>query len=535
LSPDGRLLVITGLNATGRHLWLRPLDADRAESVPGGQGATYPFWSPDGRFVGFFADGKLKKLPVSGGPPQTVCDAGFGRGGTWNRDDTILFSSNDGKGFALRRVAADGGAPVVELKPERGLARFPFFLPDGRRFLFVITRASEEENGIYVGSLGSTERRRVLADESSVVYAAGRLLFIRANALMAQAYDPNSGTLTADPVQVATGVSTTSNVAYAPVTVQGDDVLIYQAGGDPGGATQFTWYDRAGSATPLRLAGANFEPALSPDGKALAFMRLSRIGSDIWIWDLVRSTEQRLTLGAEFEMTAAWSPHGDRVVFASNRDSGIFNLFRQDLSGTVGDTVVFRSPLTKLPLQWTKDGKWMVYMELTPNENTDVWLLPIDDDQPRTPRALLNSDFSETHPQVSPDGHWITYTSNESGQNEVYLRDFPSGANPRKLSTGGGGDARWRGDSREIFYLAADGKMMAVSVNMEGGPTGSLTAGAPQVLFSPPPPGRYITHSLPYDVTPDGRRFLFAASTNADVVPTLNVSVNWVRSQGRRP
>jgi Tol biopolymer transport system component len=531
LSPDGRLLAITGLNATGRHLWLRSLDADRPEPVPGGEGATYPFWSPDSRHVGFFADGKLKKLPVSGGPPQVVCEAGFGRGGTWSRDDTILFSSNDGNGFAIRRIAADGGAPVVELKPERGLARFPTFLPDGRQFLFVITRAAAEENGIYVGALGSTERRRVLTDESSVVYAAGRLLFIRASALMAQAYDPDSGALTGDPVQVAAGVSTTSNVAYAPVTAVGDDVLIYQVGGDPSVATQFTWYDRTGSPTPLRLAGANFEPVLSPDGKSLAFTRLSRSGSDIWIWDLVRSTEQRLTLDAEFEMTPAWSPHGDRVVFGSNRDSGIFNLFRRDLSGTAGDSVVFRSPLSKVPLQWTRDGKWMVYMVLTPDENTDVWLLPLDNDQPRPPRAVLNSDFSETHPQVSPDGHWITYTSNESGQNEVYLREFPSAANPRKLSTAGGGDARWRGDSREIFYLAADGKMMAVSLKTEGGPAGSLMAGAPQVLFSPPPPGRYILHSLPYDVTPDGRRFLFAASTNSDAVPTLNVSVNWVQAR----
>ena len=170
-------------------------------------------------------------------------------------------------------------------------------------------------------------------------------------------------------------------------------------------------------------------------------------------------------------------------------------------------------------------------METNPRTNADVWVLPLDDDKPGTPRALLNLDFAETHPQVSPDGRWITYTSNESGRTEVYVRDFPSASNPRKLSTAGGADARWRGDSREIFYIAADGKMMAVSLKVEGGPTGSLTAGAPQVLFSPPLPGRYLEGALPYDVSPDGRRFLFVASTSTDAVLTLNASVNWVRER----
>jgi eukaryotic-like serine/threonine-protein kinase len=496
--------------------------------VRGSDGAVFPFWSPDGRHIGFFADGKLKKVQVSGGPPQIVCDAANGRGGTWNREDTILFSSDDGGGFAIRRVTAGGGASAEELRPVRGIARFPVFLPDGRHFLFVITRAPEEENGIYVGALGSSESRRILADESSVVFAADRLLFVRANTLIAQPFNPDNGAMTADPVQGATGVSTTSVVAYAPVTAAGEDLLIYEAGGSPAGPTQFTWYDRAGTPTPLGSAGPNFEPALSPDGKAIAFLRLSRSGGDIWIWDLVRSSEQRLTLGAEFETSPVWSPHGDRILFGSNRDNGIFNLFRQDLSGTAGDSVVFRSPFRKVPLQWTRDGKWLVYMETNPRTHADVWLLPLDDDKPGTPRALLNLEFAETHPQVSPDGRWITYTSDESGRNEVYIRDFPSAANPRKLSTAGGAEARWRGDSREIFYIA-DGKMMAVP--LKDGPTGSLMAGAPQVLFSPPLPGRYLEGALPYDVTPDGRRFLFVASTSADVVPTLNVSVNWVRER----
>ena len=531
LSPDGRMLTVAGQNAGRRQLWLRLLDADRLELVSGGEGAMFPFWSPDGRYIGFFADGKLKKVQVSGGPPQILCDAANGRGGTWNREDTILFSSDSGGGFAIRRVAAAGGASADEVRPVQGIARFPAFLPDGRRFLFVITRATEEENGIYVASLGSSERRRILADESSVVLAADRLLFVRANTLIAQPFDADSGSITGDPVQIATGVSATTVVVYAPVTAAGEDVLIYEAGGSPAPSTQFTWYDRAGMQTPLGSAGPNFEPALSPDGRAVAFLRLSRAGGDIWIWDLVRSTEQRVTLGAEFEVAPVWSPQGDRILFGSNRDNGIFNLFRQDLSGTLGDAAVFRSLFRKVPLQWTPDGKWMVYIETNPRTNADVWVLPLEDGKPGTPRALLNLDFAETHPQISPDGRWISYTSNESGQNEVYVREFPSAANPRKVSTAGGADARWRGDSKELFYLAADGKMMAVPLKADVGPTGTLTAGAPQALFSPPRPGRYLEGARPYDVTPDARRYLFAASTSTDVVPTLNVSVDWVRER----
>lgn len=525
LSPDGHLLAISGSVTGKRTLWLRPLPGDQMQAVPGSEGADYPFWSPDSRYVGFFADGKLKKVLASGGPPQTLADALNGRGATWNRDNIILFSSDDGGGFSIKRVAAGGGVAELEWKPPNGIARYPVFLPDDRHFLYVVTRASAQENGIYFGSLGGAERRRILGDESSVVFAAGNLLFIRGDTLIAQAFDPDSGQTAGDPTPVGSGVSTTSNVIYAPVTAAGGDLLIYQSGGAATGQNQLTWLDRAGKRLgTMGPANQDFEPALSPDGKSVAFMRLSSAGSDIWLGDVARSTQRRFTSNPSFERTPVWSPQGDRITFGTNREAGIFNLSQQPLDGKGNEAALLITPFRKLPKQWTRDGAWLVYTEVDPKTKDDIWLLPMEGAKPGKPTVFLHSEFAETYPQVSPDGHWMSYTSDESGRNEVYVREFPGGANPQKISTTGGQEARWKSDNKEIYYVSADGKMMAVPLRTVGP---ALQVSPPQTLFPIPSLAHYASTEFAYDLTPDGGKFLLALSGPTVGASNLRVSVNW--------
>ena len=345
LSPDGSDLALAASTNGKAQLWLRPLNASQARALPGTEGASYPFWSPDGRYLGFFAQGKIKKILVSGGPPQIICDAEDGRGASWNQEDAILFSTDDGGGFAIRRVSAGGGTPTVEYKSPKGISRFPVFLPDGRHFLYVVTRAASEENGVYFRSSDGKENRRILPDESSAVFGSGRLLFIRENTLIAQPFDPEAGKATGDPVQLAPQVSTTVNVTYAPVTTSGNGLLIYQSGGLPSGNNQLVWFDRSGKrGDPLGAPSPVFDPAISPDGKSVAFTRLSSAGSDLWIWDLARSTERRFTTDPAFEMTPFWSPKGDRIAFRSNRAQGIGGIYQQTVRKRC-----FSPPLAKHP------------------------------------------------------------------------------------------------------------------------------------------------------------------------------------------
>jgi Tol biopolymer transport system component len=527
LSPDGRTLALTGSVDGIRQLWIRPLGSDDIQRIPQAQGASHPFWSPDGRYVGFFAGTTLNKMLASGGPPEVICDALNGRGATWNREGTILFSSDDGGGFAIRRVAAAGGTPEVEWKPSQGIARFPVFLPDGRHFLFVLTRAPAENNGIYYAELGTPERRRLLGDESSVTFASGNLLFIRANTLLAQPFDPARGETTGDPVPLAAGVLTTKFVIYAPVTAADGGALMYQKGGTPAGNSQLEWYNRAG--TRLEVLGEprpDFEPSLSPDGKSVVFMRLSRTGSDLWLWDVSRANERRLTLDPAFEVAPIWSPQGDRIVFRSNREGGIPNLYQQSLEVQGSEVQILRSPFRKTPAQWTRDGKWIVYTESDPKTRDDIWLLSMKGNTPGTPVVYLRSEFNEGHPQVSPDGRWLAHTSDESGRDEIYVRRFPDGARPQRISTGGGREARWRADGRELYYLGADSRLMAVAIEPATSP---LEAGTPQFLFSTPSLARYTEGAFAYDVTSEGSRFLFVTTTNTGASSTLNVSLNWER------
>jgi hypothetical protein len=325
ISPNGRYVAIAAAVNSKRELWLRAVDALQAQPMPGTDDATFPFWSPDSGRIGFFAQGKLKKIAARGGPAQSLCDAPDGRGGSWNRDDVIVFTPGYG---AIQQVSSARGAPADVIKT-KGALRFPVFLPDGRHFLYHLA-LPVEQHGIYLSELDGKENRRILEDQSSVAFAAGRLLFIRENTLMAQPFDAASGQIAGDVFPVAENVTFTTVAGYAPVTVSETGVLLYESGGPGRTNNQMLWYDRGGKLLEtIGAAGPVGEPAIAPDEKSIMFRRMAGATADLWLRDLARGADQRFTTNASLNVAPFWSPNGDRIAFASNRDGGILDLYQR--------------------------------------------------------------------------------------------------------------------------------------------------------------------------------------------------------------
>ena len=519
ISPDGREIAIAAEGDGKRQLWLRSLDTLQAQPLRGTEDASYPFWSPDSRYIAFFAQGKLKKIAASGGPPQSLCDAPDGRGGSWNRDDVILFSPNAIAETAIQRVSSAGGIPV-DVTTTKLFYRHPVFLPDGRHFLYVVGATSSDRNGVYMGVLNGTENRRLLPIQSSVVFAAGRLLFVSQSTLMAQPFDPTSGRTTGEVVPIAEGVSQTTNVDYAPVSASATGVLVYESG-EVAYNNHLVWYDRSGKLLgTLGAAGSVNQPAISPDEKSVVF----RDRRGMWLWDVIRGAEQPFATAGNVPF---WSPKGDRIVFNSRRGGGVLNLYQKATSGTGKDELLLSNGKNTAPTQWSRDGHFIVYIERDPKTKYDIWVLAMDGAEPK-PVPFLRSEFNEVSGQLSPDSHWMAYTSDESGQREVYVRPFPGAEFQRKISIAGGEQPRWRGDGKELFFVGVDDKMMAVDVKAVTGTKPSLESGVPQVLFSAhlaPTPAHDL---FQYDVTADGKRFLLdTVGSSPASQPQLNVVVNW--------
>jgi Tol biopolymer transport system component len=509
--------------------------------MPFTEDATYPFWSPDSRYIAFFAQGKLKKIAAGGGPALSLCDVADGRGGSWNREDLIVFSPG-ATGIDIQKVSAGGGAPA-DVTGSKGAYKHPVFLPDGKRFLYVVSRAEGGKTGIYIASLDGKENRRVLPDVSSAVFMsppenhtggnqAGGILFIRENTLMSQPFDAARGSTVGDVYPVAEGVSLTTNLHYNPVTVSDNGVMLYQSGGDTGGKNQLAWYDRTGKLLETVLAsGGIYDPAISPDEKWVAFRRAANAQNDIWLRDLSRGADQRLTTDPSVNGAPVWSPKGDRIAFASDRGGAPYNLYQKAASGTGQDERLLANSSNDTPTQWSRDGRFLVYTETDPNTKQDIWVFPMEVGGDRKPVAFLHSEFSEAFGQLSPDSHWMVYTSDESGQREVYVRPFPSGDGQWKISIAGGAQPRWCCDGKEVLFEAADGKLMTVAVTAVAGPNPSFHPGAPRALFD-----AHMTTvasglngtAFGYDVTVDGKRFLIDSPADGTTpVPPLTVVVNW--------
>ena len=524
LSPDGRYLAISGSQsgATSR-LWVRPLDSLETRPLPETDGARLPFWSPDSASIGFFAQGKLKRIALAGGPPQTICDAPRGVGGTWNRDGVIVFMPDIGKPFS--RVPAAGGVPepVTKLAASDPQA-FPQFLPKGDRFLYLtIALGKPDVIGIYASSLDEKPPVRILASPLSATYVppnasgnTGRLLFLRESTLMAQAFDPERLRLSGEMVPVAESVGTVDFGFLPAFSVSESGVLAYSSGA-AGANRELVWLDRTGkqmeSAGPPGDYG-NFR--LSPDEKRIVMDRsVAQSAQDIWVLDLLRGVTSRLTFDPAIDNLPIWSPDGQRILFPSNR-KGSFDLYIKAASGAGQEEPLIKMGTpTGWATDWSRDGRFILYQIPGAKTGQDLWIAPQFGD--RKPFPYLQTQFNEQAGAFSPDGRWIAYVSDESGRNEIYVQAFPLSGEKHEISSGGGSEPYWRKDGTELFYLAADRNLMAVPVKL--GTT--ITPGTPKALF--PVPLSEQQHS--YAVTGDGQRFL--VSRLAGEMPPITVVLNW--------
>jgi eukaryotic-like serine/threonine-protein kinase len=522
VSPDGRVITFVASHGTGPpSLWVRDLDSFTSQMLSGTEGASFPFWSPDSRFIGFFAGGKLKKLDLSARTVQVIADAPDGRGGTWNREGVIVFA--EGIGSGLSQVPAAGGMPVAAtvLDPSRGELshRFPQFLPDGRHFLF-IDHAAQTQLGLYTGSLGSKETRRVLAGKWSTACSVGPyLLSVREGILIARPFNVTGLKVSDEQISVAERVASSSPSGFASFSASSTGVLIYASGTTPN--RQLAWFS-GGRAASIGEVGEYVSPALSPDGRKIAIARIDSQTRtpDIWIFDLSRGTETRFTFDPGSDRAPLWSPDGNEIIFSSDR-TGVWNLYRKSVNGASAEQLIAASPDDEFPSQWSADSRFIVYSTPRPNTNWDLEVLPLR--EPSKPIPFLVTRFNELQGVLSPNGQWMAYTSDETGRFEVYLQSFPAGGNKLQLSVDGGSDAKWRSDGRELFYISLKHKLMSVNLSASS----RIQADAPKELFEVSVPDLVPAFPNNYAVTADGRRFLVNTVLRDAVSSPISVVLNW--------
>jgi Tol biopolymer transport system component len=448
ISPDGRMIAFTAKAAGGRVLlWVRQIESLTAHGLTGSEDATFPFWSPDSRFIAYFANGNLMKIAPTGGPPQTLCAAN-GRGGAWSHDGVLVF--NGGIGGPLLRVSSAGGEPVPFTR-EPGT--FPSFLPDGRRVLFYSTSASQGP-GLYVTSLDTAPAKKLGEADSGGLYSSqsGRLLFVRQGTLLAQSFNPTTLAFLDDPYPVAEQVQAGSPEGQIAFSVSDNGVLAYGVGTSRETGLQMVWLDRHGKSIETVGAEENYRGLdLAPDGKRLAVHRHDGNGGDVWLLDLARGTTSRMTFSPQYENSSPiWSSDGTRIVFSSMRD-GKGGLYVKSSTGAGTEQHLIESEGRIIPMSWSPDERSIVYQVQDQKTQADLWVLSLDGDRKATP--LLNGSFNESHGQISPDGKWLAYNSNETGTSEIYVQTFLPGLGKWQVSTGGGVFPRWRRDGHELFYM----------------------------------------------------------------------------------
>jgi Tol biopolymer transport system component len=467
ISPDGRWLVFSAAEE-GKpwRLWIRELGWEAARPLEGTERAAYPFWSPNSKTIGFFAEDKLKRIEVSGGPPLTLCDAENGKGGTWNRDGTILFAPTARS--AIYSVSAAGGeaTPVTTLDSLRREVshRHPHFLPDGRTFLYLAWPAHvEAEDAVMVGSLDGDEDRLLMPGESNVAYASGHLLFTQEGALMARPFDPRRIRFTDDARPVANRVRRVGAASLGVFSVSMNGILAYLPGGNER-VSELVWVDRSGE--PLGKLGDRAEygrPRISPDGKQVAIEITDPRSKtdDIWIYDVASGIRSRFTFDAASDEWPLWSPDGSTLVFSSRR-KGEMDLYQKSLSGTEPEKLLVESQQDKYASDWSSDGRFILF-----DSADDVWVLPLHGD--RQPYPLLQSESDESTGKFSPDGRWIAYRSDESGDNEIYVMPFPGPGRKWQVSRDGGFLPSWSRATGKIRYIDTDATaLIEVDVRIEG-------------------------------------------------------------------
>jgi Tol biopolymer transport system component len=534
LSPDGRYVAFAtggggrGFLRAATKMWLRPMDALDARALPGTDGLATGldqiFWSPDSTSIGFIAQAKLKKISITGGPPQTLLtDVSSVARASWGPNGVILLVRTSNA--PIQRMADTGSVPTFVTKLTDGYRLQPQMLPDGRHYVYYMNAA--DTSGIFTASLdNNTSPKRLLPDATTVRYApsvtsgrSGYLLFARDTTLMAQPFDAVTQTLHGQMFPIAE-----SAVRFS--ASQSGAIAYMLTGPAFGGAPQeLVWLDRSGKQVAVAAQMGEYRDVrLSPDNKSIVFDKTEAGNADIWVMDLARGVPSRITFDPQTDNLPIWSPDGLRILWPSRRAGALFDLYVRVATGAGSDErFIPMGTATGWGTDWSRDGKFVLYQRPSEKTGQDLWIAPLSADASGTrekPFAYLASAFNEANGAFSPDGHWIAYESDESGRPEVYVQAFPLTNQKARISSAGGTDAAWSPNGGELFYLAANRNLTVVSYRATAT---TFEAGVSQELFAVP--GNVVRRS--YAVSADGRRFLVGKPREESVVEPLNVILNW--------
>jgi Tol biopolymer transport system component len=522
VSPDGRQIAFIATVGGVKQVWVKPAESVRAQALPGTDNAVSAFWSPDSKNLAFETEGKLKRVSLSGGSPQTICDLPTTiRGGSWSRRDVILFGATPGP---IYRVSASGGTPQVVTSLKRGdiLHRWPFFLPDENHFLYLASQATtmQESSALFVGSLDGQADRMLFRANSAVAYANGYLLYLSGQLLMARAFDPEKLEFTGNALPVADGILLDPYFGATTFSVSQNGVLVFQQG-KPYSGYALQVFDRSGKEiASLREAGVYFRPRFSPDGKQIAYgsLTLASAKADIFVWDITAGSTRRITFNSTYNRSPVWSPDGTRIAFVG-READRATVYT-DTARRIGPEEELASLPDGYLTQWTPDGKYLIADDggAGYERRFHIALVPADGHGP-VKSLLEKPDASITSGLASPDGRWLAYVSTETGKSEVYLTSFPRPSGKLQVSIAGGGGPHWREDGKELFFMGSDSQVMAAELEETAG---SLQVALLRPLF------RANTLSSPnYDASANGTRFAVLSVTGEETAAPINVVVNW--------
>lgn len=538
ISPDGAHIVLSAHAQGKTQLFLRSLDSLNPQPLPGTDDATFPFWSPDSRSIGFFAEGKLKRMDISGGPAVILCDAPVGRGGAWSSKGTIAFSPQFSA--PIYQLPATGGTPmaVTKLTPKYTTHRWPAFLPDGQHFLYLAAShdsPTSGETGVFWASLDGKQNKLVMLSPSNAIYAAGYLVYVQQGALMAQPFDPASGELKGQATVLNSDAQVDDSVWRGTFSSSENGTMVYQPG-VAGRGMQLTWFDIHGKEIG-KLGGPDdyYQVELSPDGKKAA-AAVGTANYAIWIYDSEHNTRTRFTFGKDVHLSPIWSRDGKQIAYMRGAYGGLTNesILAKAADGSGGEQELMDLSHT-IGLQeglcdWSPDGRYILFVTGTASvgTGTDIWVLPLFGDRKAFP--YINAPGNQMHAQFSPDGHWVAYASDESGHWEVYVAPFPWTGAKWQVSNGDGLEPLWRRDGRAIYFeKSGDSGVLEADVNGHGS---SFEVGEVHTLF-------HITNQSPnltgqqYSISGDGQRFLWITTGDTGKLP-LNVIQNWATQlQGR--
>jgi len=545
LSPNGVRLAFTARDEKGDEkgkvlLYVRSLTSLTAQPLAGTDDAIYPFWSPDSQQIGFFAGGKLKKINADGGPPQDICDSVTGRGGTWSKDGVIVFTPSSNQN--LFSVAAAGGTPVpasqLDVAKGENSHRWPWFLPDGKHFLYWSRTSHPGESPVlYIGELGSLKAKLLTTSETMAEYASGHLLFLRGQTLMAQPFNMGRMELSGEPQPIAEHIAVNGSTIRAMFSASTTGALVYQSG-DASTGWDLVWFGRDGKQMETAAQASRYiGPALSPDGTRLAvtiFVGNQGI-ADNWVLDLARSTRTRLTFSASVTTYAntggvTWTPDS-KTIFYTAVSKGVFQIYAKAADGSGSERLVLQSAdASAYPSSVSPDGRYLVYETRKQNEPGDhIWALPLFDNRKlangklgeEKPFPIVQDALDERAPTISPNGKWMAYQSNETGRPEIYITSFPAAGAKWQVSSDGGITPKWRHDGKELFFLDPLDNIVAVDVNTSGN---AVNLGAPHTLFKAVGIQRDFG---PYDVTADGKKFLINSGNLKERSEPLTLVQNW--------